>query len=190
MNDGCCQEVIQPNEKLKKLTNVLKIICIISIFLPIIELAIGIQNTSYSFIYIFNIIFLILSIVTGFYLYIVFFIFYTLLNSIESFIYLGGILQKLIQSNKLDSVKELIFCGIEFVFYIFSIFVSFESYKEMKAILLENGMPQNQNNYGTNYGNMSNENTITGNNNNSNNTNTGNRTFVPFSGRGVAVGGS
>ena len=189
MNDGCCQEVIQPNEKLKKLKNVLKIICIISIFLPIIGIFFD-KRTPFSFIFIINIMFLILAIITGFYLYIVFFIFYTLLNSIESFIYLGGILQKLIQSNKLDSVKELIFCGIEFVFNIFSIYVSFESYKEMKALLLEGGIPQNQNNYGTNYGNMSNENTITGNNNNSNNTNTGNRTFVPFSGRGVAVGGS
>ena len=58
----------------------------------------------------------------------------------------------------------------------------------MKAILLEGGMPQNQNNYGD----MSNENNYIGNNNNSNNTNnnTGNKTFVPFSGRGVAVGGS
>jgi hypothetical protein len=188
MNDGCCQEVIQPNEKLKKLKNVLIIICIITIFLPIIKAFLKINSSSSSFIFIINILFLILAIVTGFYLYIVFFIFYTLINTIYSFVFLGTVLQKLIQSNKLDSKGQLIFCIIEFVFYIFSVYVSFESYKEMKAILLEGGMPQNQNNYGD----MSNENNYIGNNNNSNNTNnnTGNKTFVPFSGRGVAVGGS
>ena len=184
MND-CCQEVIQPNEKLKKLKNILIIICIINIFLPIIGIFFD-KRTPFSFIFIINIMFLILAIITGFYLYIVFFIFYTLINTIYSFIFLGEFLQKLIQKTQIGSYKELIFSVVEFVFNIFSIYVSFESYKEMKALLLEGGIPQNQNNYGDNYGNISNENS---NNSNSNN-NSGNRTFVPFSGRGVAVGGS
>ena len=179
----CCQQVITPSEKLKKLNNILKIICIINIILPIINGIILNKVPNSSFGIFMSTFFLLFAITSGFYLYIVLYIFFTLIDSVYYFIYLGGFIQMVIQNKTID-YKKLILYPINVIFYIFAIFVSFQSYKEMKCILLEGGVAQNQNDTEQGLNPNYNDNT-----NNNTNTNTNNR-FVPFSGRGVVVGGN
>ena len=181
----CCQQVIIPSEKLKKLNNILKIICIINIILPIINGIILNKVPNSSFGIFMSTFFLLFAITSGFYLYIVLYIFFTLIDSVYYFIYLGGFIQMVIQNKTID-YKKLILYPINVIFYIFAIFVSFQSYKEMKGILLEGGVAQNQNDTEQGLNPNYNDNT---NNNTNTNTNTNNR-FVPFSGRGVVVGGN
>ena len=165
----CCQEVIHPNKKLKKMYILLKLIVIFNIILVILQ--IYFIEVTPSFTDCFNILFLILAIMTGFYLYAVFYIFFNLFNVITSFVSLGIIIQRYILNNEEIQQKLLLFSIISFIFYIFSIYIVFFTYKEMKAILLENG---------TN--NLSQE--------LENRYNSPVYNFKAFSGRGVVVGGS
>ena len=64
----CCQEVIQPNRKLKKMYIVLKLIVIFNIILMVLQAYI--IEVAPSFTDFFNILFLILAIMTGCFLYI------------------------------------------------------------------------------------------------------------------------
>ena len=94
----CCQEVIQPNRKLKKMYIVLKLIVIFNIILMVLQAYI--IEVAPSFTDFFNILFLILAIMTGFYLYAVFYIFFNLLNVITSFVSLGTLIQNHILNNE------------------------------------------------------------------------------------------
>ena len=165
----CCQEVIQPNRKLKKMYIVLKLIVILNIILIILQ--IYVIEVTPSFTDFFNILFLILAIMTGFYLYAVFYIFFNLFNVITSFVSLGIIIQRYILNNQEIQQKLLLFSIISFIFYIFSIYIVFFTYKEMKAILLENS----SNNLSKELENRYNSPVYS---------------FKAFSGRGVVVGGS
>ena len=165
----CCQEVIQQNKKLKKMYIVLKLIIILNIILVILQ--IYVIEVTPSFTDFFNILFLILIIMTGFYLYAVLYIFFNLFSVITSFVSLGIIIQRYILNNEEIQEKLLIFNIICFIFYIFSIYIVFPTYKEMKAILLENGS-----------NNLSQE--------LENRFNSSVNSFKAFSGRGIVVGGS
>ena len=166
----CCHEVIQPNEKLKKMYIVLKLIVIFNIILLIIQTYI-IESPS-SFTDFFNILFLILAIMTGFYLYAVFYIFFNLFNVITAFVSVGTIIQRYILNNEEIQQKILIFNIVCLLFYILAIYIVFNTYKEMKALLIDGG--------GNN--NLSQELEDKSNENKSN--------FKAFSGKGVVVGGS
>ena len=165
----CCQEVIHPNKKLKKMYIVLKLIVIFNIILMVLQAYI--IEVAPSFTDFFNILFLILIIMTGFYLYAVLYIFFNLFSVITSFVSLGIIIQRYILNNEEIQQKILIFSIISFIFYIFSIYIVFPTYKEMKAILLENGS-----------NNLSQE--------LENRFNSSVNSFKAFSGRGIVVGGS
>jgi len=173
----CCNQVIQPSKKLEKLIWILKLIIILNIIIFIVKICFNLSKDS-SFSDIFNLIFIILAINTLFYLFMVFYIFFTLFNAIFSFIKLGTFLQMLLQGSfKNIEQKRLIFIVIDFIFYIFVIVISFESYKEMKGIFLDaQTLPQNENTYDEE--------------NNNNNFNNNNQGFKAFSGKGVVVGES
>ena len=81
------------------------------------------------------------------------------------------IIQRYILNNEEIQEKLLFFNIICFIFYIFSIYIFFPTYKEMKAILLENGS-----------NNLSQE--------LENRFNSSVNNFKAFSGRGIVVGGS
>ena len=166
----CCHEVIQPNEKLKKMYIVLKLIVIFNIILLIIQTYI-IESPS-SFTDFFNILFLILAIMTGFYLYAVFYIFFNLFNVITAFVSLGTIIQRHLLNNEEIKQKIFIFNIVCLIFYILAIYIVFNTYKEMKTLLIDGG--------GNN--NLSQE---LEDKNNETKTN-----FKAFSGKGVVVGGS
>lgn len=166
----CCQEVIKPNEKLKRLYILLKFIIIFNIILLILQAYIS--EIPPSFTDFFNILFLILAIMTGFYIYAVFYIFFNLFNVITSFVTLGTIIQRYFLNNEEIQETLLIFGIVSFLFYIFSIYIVFNTYKEMKAILLDNGGP---NNFSQELNERNNE---------------PSSNFKAFSGKGVVVGGS
>ena len=118
----CCQEVIQPNRKLKKMYIVLKLIVIFNIILMVLQAYI--IEVAPSFTDFFNILFLILAIMTGFYLYAVFYIFFNLFNVITSFVSLGTLIQNHILNNEEIQQKLLLFGLISIFFYSFSINIS------------------------------------------------------------------
>ena len=162
----CCQEVIQPNRKLKKMYIVLKLIVIFNIILMVLQAYI--IEVAPSFTDFFNILFLILAIMTGFYLYAVFYIFFNLLNVITSFVSLGTLIQNHILNNEEIQQKLLLFGLISIFFYSFSIYIVFNACKEMKAILIEGSEGQEL----------------------EDNINTKVKSFKAFSGKGVMVGGN
>jgi hypothetical protein len=162
----CCQEVIQPNRKLKKMYIVLKLIVIFNIILMVLQAYI--IEVAPSFTDFFNILFLILAIMTGFYLYAVFYIFFNLFNVITSFVSLGTLIQNHILNNDEIQQKILLFGLISIFFYSFSIYIVFNTYKEMKAILIEDSEGQEL----------------------EDNINTKVKSFKAFSGKGVMVGGN
>ena len=161
-----CQEVIQPNRKLKKMYIVLKLIVIFNIILMVLQAYI--IEVAPSFTDFFNILFLILAIMTGFYLYAVFYIFFNLFNVITSFVSLGTLIQNHILNNDEIQQKILLFGLISIFFYSFSIYIVFNTYKEMKAILIEDSEGQEL----------------------EDNINTKVKSFKAFSGKGVMVGGN
>ncbi len=162
----CCQEVIHPNKKLKKMYIVLKLIVIFNIILMVLQAYI--IEVAPSFTDFFNILFLILAIMTGFYLYAVFYIFFNLFNVITSFVSLGTLIQNHILNNEEIQQKLLLFGLISIFFYSFSIYIVFNTYKEMKAILIEGSEGQEL----------------------EDNINTKVKSFKAFSGKGVMVGGN
>ena len=126
----CCQEVIQPNRKLKKMYIVLKLIVIFNIILMVLQAYI--IEVAPSFTDFFNILFLILAIMTGFYLYAVFYIFFNLLNVITSFVSLGTLIQNHILNNEEIQQKLLLFGLISIFFILFQFILCLIHIKKWK----------------------------------------------------------
>jgi hypothetical protein len=188
------QAVIVPNEKLKKMLIFAKIILIINILSAFVRLLIRPSDMIYD---LFTSLFLFMAYNSVYFIYMAIYLIFCFFNTIFLFISSGIILQMLIQ-NTLGELKGSagLVLGVQlylFVFYIFAIIFTFPLYKEMKAQFLENAgllggdsrdqadveRPSRYNNIGNNQASS---------NASQQNAQSNSGGFVPFSGRGVAVG--
>ena len=184
-----CEEVIIPSPKLQKMLNALKIILFIFIFLVMINFILEVEDGFSSFI--FQAIFLLFVISSKHYGYMLLFIIFCIAE-LGSNIEILGIMA---QYGFYKSTRKSLFCFIVFVttFQIFNIYLSFVVFRQLKyeyKIKFYPELDPNNNNEGNNNnnerGNIVGMNNVRENENNENNAGG----FVPFAGRGYAVGGN
>ena len=188
--NGCCREVIEPSLKLGRIIMFLKFIAFIHfifivadifiietgffflLFVQLLTLLIGISSKSYS-----N--FLIFFLICFFNIYIIF-------QTLGIWFQVGFY--------KNDNPFTFCFLVFILVFEIFCVFVIFQAYKQSKQeyrikygyAVGENGGNNNEIHNAQDFD----ENLVQQANNNNNNNNNNNQGFVPFQGRGYAVGGN
>ena len=131
--NNICKEIITPSEKLKKYNYCFILIIIIFIILFIID--INNFNIDKSYFNLFMSFVLLEIIITKYYHFVKILSFMILLSIINIIIYLGLFFQNnySIQENQL----LLLYIFISFFVYCLTLYVLYESYKEMKAIFLE-----------------------------------------------------
>ena len=130
--------VLQPDAKLKRILNFLKIIFLLNIIAAILRLYVNPSDMFYDLICAFLIF---LAYNTVYFLYAAIYIIISLINSVYLFINCGVVIQMIIQDT-IDKNKDKVplFLGISlylFIFYIFSIIITYPAYREMKAQLLD-----------------------------------------------------
>ena len=180
-----CQKVIEPSLKLSRMLKFLKYILLVQLLLMMIDI-IFIQTNIFFllFIQLFITIFGIMSINYSLYLILIlvcFFNLYIIFKILGKWFIVGFY--------KNDSSFTFCYIVLIFVFEIFFIFYTFQLYKQSKhEYRIKYGYVAGQNDEGENIENDENvnENINQLNNNNENN----NEEFLPFQGRGIAVGGS
>ena len=197
--NGCCKEVIEPSIKLGRLISFLKFIVFIHFMIIFIELFL--IETGFFFLLFIQILVLLVGISSKHFAQFLLLILVCFFNFILIFQTLGSWFQVGFYKND----NSFVFCFFVFiaVFELFCIFISFQAYKQSKQEYrikfgyaegenigggnnIENAQDfednvQGFNNVGNNVNNINN-----GNNNNNN----GGGGFVPFQGRGYAVGGN
>ena len=194
--NGCCREVIEPSLKLGRLIAFLKFVVFIHFFLVLVDLFI--INTGFFFLLFIQILVLLIGISSKHFSQFLIFILICFFNFSLIFQTLGSWFQVGFYKN--DSSFAFCFFVFMFVFELFCIFISFQAYKQSKQeFRIKFGYAAAENGGGVN--NIENaqdfEDNIQGfnnfgnndNNNNNNNNNNGGG-FVPFQGRGYAVGGN
>ena len=193
--NGCCREVIEPSVKLGRMITLLKIVVVAHFILLLVDFFL--IETGFIF-FLVQILVLLIAISSKHFSYFLIFILICIFNFEMIFESMGAWFQ--IGFYKNDSLITFFFFSFMLVFEIFSIYVVFQVYKQSKQEYrekygyaagenvggenIENFQDFNENNLGINFQNNNDGND---NNNNGNNNNEG---FVPFEGRGVAVGGN
>ncbi|MCQ2816231.1 MAG: hypothetical protein MJ252_03085 [archaeon] len=201
-----CQRAFEPNPELEKSLVLLKIIGIINVLIAILHIY---PMNSAGLMDIISCILILLAYNTLLFYYAQIYILLCCIDFIFMIDSIGVFFQRVFSPNstvKTMSTSEYIALGINtfsLVFYIFAIFIVFKLYKEMRAQFYENAgvnfnNPQNSNNeyngsearaaWADNNINLPAANQRR-NNNNANNNAEAPRGYVPFGGRGVAVGG-
>ena len=189
--NGCCKEVLEPSIKLGRMITLLKIVVMIHFCLIFADLFI--IETGFFFLLFIQILVLLIGISSKHFAHYLLFILICFFNLFMTFQILGIWFQ--VGFFKNDSSTAFSFFVFIFVFEIFCIFVVFQSYKQSKQEYRqkygfaagENGGEEFLN--GEENGNIQGlNNNQNDNRNNNNNNNDGG--FVPFQGRGVAVGGN
>jgi hypothetical protein len=132
------RSVLQPDEKLKRMLNFLKIIFFLNIISAFLRLWINPSDMFYDLI---CALFLFLTYNTVYFIYAAIYIIFSLINAVYLFINCGVVIQMIIQDT-LGKYKQNapLYLGISlylFIFYIFSIIIAYPAYKEMKAQLME-----------------------------------------------------
>ena len=186
--NGCCREVIEPSLKLGRIVMFLKFIAFIHFIFIVAD--IFIIETGFFFLLFIQILTLLIGISSKSYSQFLIFILICLFNIYIIFQTLGVWFQVGFYKND----NPLTFCFLVFilVFEIFCIFVIFQAYKQSKQeYRIKYGYAAGEN--GENNNEIQNaqdidENLIQPANNNNNNNN--NQGFIPFQGRGYAVGGN
>ena len=185
--NGCCSEAIEPSIKLGRIVTLLKIIIMGHFFLIIIDIF-WIDTGFFIFLFIQALI-LFMGISSkhfGHYLFFILICVFNVYISLEALL-IG------FQNGFSTNDDSLSFCLFVFtiVFETFCVFIVFESYKQSKQeYRIKYGYAHGANGEGENIENAQDiHDNIQGINNlqNNNNNNDG---FVPFQGRGVAVGGN
>ena len=128
-----CREIINPTKRLKKLNYFLVLILIIFIILFILDILYIKADKSY---YNFFLSFILLEIIiTKYYIFVKIFSFMALLSLINNIMYLGLFFQN---NNSIKENKfKLLYIFNSIFAHLISLFVVFQSYKEMKAIFNE-----------------------------------------------------
>ena len=178
------QQTIEPDAKLKKMIDLLKIVLTINIIIIISHTIISFQKSESGtsvFMEIISCLFLFMGINSVNYIGVGLFILFSLYNGVFLFMELGTFFQVLFLSgisSSNDRYWKLSIDTFAMCFYLFSNAVAFPIYKEMKAQYLESiGFGQREEQENNNIGSI----------NDNDNHNEG---FRAFSGRGVAVGGN
>jgi hypothetical protein len=196
-----CQKYFEPNEKLKKMLNLVLIIMFINIILFIL-LAIFL-GFSMCFEMIIQTLVLFCAYQSVLYTYIAMYIFFGLFNAFLVFRVVGIVIQQIIIEGSSTLQTGSQYAGfsillVTLVFQIFAIIVLFPVYKEMKAQLYERtlGVSVDPEVSSDRNDSINDDRNIQGGNSSqynppvSNNQSNNNRGFVPFGGRGTAVGGN
>ena len=131
--NNLCREIINPTKKLKKFNYFLVLMLVIFIILFILDiLYIKVDKSYYNFCLSFI---LLEIIVTKYYIFVKIFSFMIILSLMNNIMYLG----LFFQNN--NSIKEnrlkLFYFFNSICAHLISIYVLFQSYKEMKAIFIE-----------------------------------------------------
>ncbi len=186
-----CDQVIQPDEKLKRMLTLVKIILIIHLLSMFARIGIGDPGDMFEDLL--CLLFLFLAYKTVYFMYMAIYDIFCLFISFYLFIRVGGIIQKVLQHttlNEKDTVS-LAFTLYLFIFYVFAIILTFPIYKEMKAQAMESFSG------GSAYRAIVEERSRQDNNDRERPTQqtqsqqqSGSRGFQAFSGRGVQVGGN
>ncbi len=179
------RQVLQPDEKLKKMLVFLKFILILNLLSAILRIFINPTDMFYDLL---CTLILYLAYNTVYFLYAAIYLIFSLINVVYLFVSCGTVIQMYLQGTLGNFAKKApIFLGISLyllIFYIFAIIMTFPAYKEMKAQLMDSFRgPENTlrlNNSGSRSANEDEERPATQNRGG----------FVPFSGSGVAVGGN
>ena len=186
---NCCREVIEPSLILGRQIIFLKMVIAAHFLLIFIDLII--IETGFFFSLLIQILLLFIGISSKHFAHFLVFILMCFINLFMFIDYLG----RWFQFGFYESQSSFIFCYLVFitVFEIFCIFVVFQSYKQSKHeyrikfgyVAGENGEGENNQNADNIHENIEGINNLQNNNNNNNNGG-----FVPFQGRGIAVGGN
>ena len=136
--DNVCKEVISPTKKLRKFNTLLVIILIIFIFLFIFNLFF--YQIDKTYIYIFLSINLLLIIVSKYYKLVKAFSLALIISLMNNLINLGIILQNNYSLQKYYLLY--LYYILVIIIHIISILLSFEIYKEMKRIYIEENEKQ------------------------------------------------
>ena len=190
--NGCCGEVIEPSIKLGRMVTLLKLVIMAHFFLIIID--IFLIDTGFFFFLFVQAIILFMGISSKHFGHYQFFILICVFNIYISIEALGIGFQNGF-TKKDDTLNFCLFVFI-IVFEIFCVFVVFQAYKQSKQeYRIKYGYAEGENGEGGIIENAQDiHDNIQGINdlqiNNINNNNNNNRGFVPFQGRGVAVGGN
>ena len=128
-----CREIINPTKKLQKFNYFLVLILIIFIILFILDtLYIKADKSYYNFFLSFI---LLEIIITKYYIFVKIFSFMIILSLMNNIMYLGLFFQN---NNSIKENKLKLFYFFNSIFaHLISIYVLFQSYKEMKAIFIE-----------------------------------------------------
>ena len=186
---NCCREVIEPSVKLGRMITFLKLIIVVYFFLIIVDLFLF--ETGFFFMILIQILVLFIAISSKHFAHFLLFILMSFLDFLMYFDYVG----RWFQIGFYERQNSFVFCFLVFIsiFQIFCIYVAFQLYKQSKQEYRikygyaegGNGEGVNNQNDGDIHVNIQGINNAQNNNNNNNN-----RGFVPFQGRGYAVGGN
>ena len=188
--NGCCNEVIEPSLKMGRMVILLKYVVTIHFILIFADLFI--IETGFFFLLFIQTIVLLIGISSKYFSHFLLFILINFFNIFLTFETLGEWFQTGFYKN--DSSFTFCFFVFMFVFEIFCIFVIFQAYKQSKQeyrikfgyIAGEVGLEENL----QNAQDMNNNGQDFNNNEDNNNNNNNNGGFIPFQGRGIAVGGN
>ena len=189
---NCCREVIEPSLKLGRLLTFLKMIIVGHFLLIFIDLFL--IETGFFFLLLIQILVLFIGMSSKHFSHFLLFILMCFFNLFMFIDYLG----RWFQYGFYESHSSFVFCYLVFitVFEIFCIFTIFQAYKQSKfEYRIKYGYAAGENwdaefnqNAEDIHENIQGLNNLQNNNNNNNNNNNGG--FVPFQGRGIAVGGN
>ncbi len=170
--------MIEPDPKLEKMLSFAKIIVLINLIMGILRIFIR----SYNDIF-FDLIcsmFLMMASFTINWMYMAIYQIFCLISAVTLSLKIGIVVQTLIQKGKdeIDATLILSISSVILVFYVFAIIYTYPMYKEMRAQTMEAS------------GGLSRPlSSINANNQDQESSQSNRGGFVPFSGRGVAVGG-
>ena len=174
---GGIRQVIQPDEKLAKMMAFAKIILIINVVISIMRIFLNsVGDMIYDLI---CSLFLMMASFSIYFLYMAMYQIFCLINSFIIFIKIALVIQIIIQIGSSGS-NEIVYLSLSifiFTFYVFAIIFTYPMYKEMRAQAMESFG-------GSMYRSVNRSDNIPSNNDQER----VNRGFVPFSGRGVAIG--
>jgi hypothetical protein len=173
---GGMRQVIEPDARLTKMMSFAKIILFINILVSFLRIFIGQYGD--MFYDLICSLFLMMASFTIYFLYMAMYEIFCLINAFTLTLNIAKVIQSMLQQNKGGS-SNTIYLSIStviLVFYIFAIVFTYPMYREMRAQAMES--------QGDSYR------PAIANNPNQDVERPANRSgFVPFSGRGVAVGG-
>ena len=188
----CCKEVIEPSLKLIRMLLFFKIILVFHFLLVILD--IFVIEGGFFFLILIQIFCICIGISSKHFCHYLILILICFFN----FILIFQIVAEYFQKGFYDSDNPFVFCYYVFlvIFESFCIFLSFLLYKQSKyeyriryGYAPQEPEPEEDNEH-NNYHHNNNADFVNNNNNHNNNNGGNNRRFVPFRGRGVAVGGN